>query len=119
MVWRCLDVVAAEAARAGVEELVVVHGCAPGADTLADRWTRIPGHPLRVRVERHPADWRRYPRAAGVVRNRAMVRAGAEVCLAFIRDQSAGATDCAREAERAGIPVQVVDFADLPEAVAT
>ncbi len=111
----CLDIIAAEAAGVGEEQLVVVHGCAVGADALADRWVRRDGHPLQVTAERWPANWTDHGRAAGILRNRKMVAAGADVCLAFVRDASPGAQHCAREAERADIPVQWLDYADLPE----
>lgn len=114
VVWACLDIIAAEAAKEGVEQLVVVHGCARGADTAADRWVRAGRHPLSVTAERHPANWSEHGRSAGMLRNRRMVAAGADVCLAFVRDASPGAQHCAREAERADIPVQWLDYADLP-----
>ncbi|MFD5267262.1 SLOG family protein [Streptomyces sp. NPDC058335] len=87
--------------------LVVVHGACPtGADRAAADWTahmRRVGQ-LSVTAEAHPADWQRHGKAAGPRRNTAMVRAGADLCLAFIHNASPGATHAARTAEAAGIP---------------
>jgi bifunctional DNA primase/polymerase-like protein/SLOG family YspA-like protein len=83
--------------------LVVVHGaCRSGADAIAHAWAR--GH--RVPVETHSADWAA-GRSAGPARNALMVATRPDACLAFIRDQSRGATGCARLAQAAGIPTTI------------
>ena len=80
--------------------LVVVHGaCRYGADAIAEAWATV----HQVHVERHAANWRRYGRFAGLVRNTLMVATGPDLCLAFIRNRSVGASHCASTAVSAGI----------------
>jgi hypothetical protein len=92
--------------------LVVVHGrCPTGADAHAAAWVRsvrgrpelgVGGRRPVVSEEPYGADWSR-GRKAGPLRNETMIAAGADMCLAFIRDGSVGATHCAGLARRHGI----------------
>lgn len=102
--WDDYDTIEREINRALGDELTatIVHGGAAGADTLAAH----AAHAIGLGIEVHPADWKQYGRGAGYRRNQEMVKAGADICLAFIRSNSRGASHCAAMAERAGIPVR-------------
>ena len=92
--------------------LVVVQGGAAGADIMARRWANWK---YGVDCETYEAEWRPhgiYNPQAGLVRNRLMVNLGADLCLAFIRGGSRGATHCAQLAEEAGIPVRRFEVSD-------
>lgn len=84
------------------ERITVVHGGAAGADIIAERLAEV----LRCDTEAWLADWDKYGKSAGFVRNSKMVNLGADICLAFIKNESRGATMCADLAEKAGIPVK-------------
>lgn len=87
------------------DDVVVVHGAARGADTIAGKVAQHSG----LVEERHPADWSKNGRAAGPIRNAEMVSLGADVCLAFPRGASRGTRGCMALAEKAGIPVIVTE----------
>lgn len=84
-------------------EIVIVHGACPtGADHMAHEWACGFG----AVIEAHPANWVKHGRKAGPIRNALMVAAGADICLAFIKDRSRGASYTARLADSAEIPVR-------------
>lgn len=88
----------------------LVSGHSPkGADAIAERIAVQLGLP----IELHPADWKAHGRSAGFVRNTAMVQLGAEICLAFIHNNSRGASHTAALAMDAGIPTKVFAPGDL------
>jgi hypothetical protein len=79
---------------------VVVHGCAPGADSLAGRWATERGVPQ----EPYPADWQKYGRRAGPLRNEQMLReAKPDLVVAFPGGR--GTAHMVRIAEEAGVKV--------------
>ncbi|ALF00932.1 hypothetical protein SEA_SERENITY_65 [Mycobacterium phage Serenity] len=91
--------------------LTVVHGGARGADDIADRWAwGMKQEGWHVLPELHRADWDRYGKRAGILRNIEMVKAGADICLAFPLGVSRGTRHCMAAAEKAGIPV--INFGD-------
>ena len=84
----------------GYRTPILIHGGARGLDRLAASHWRGLGLP----TEEHLPDWDGpWGRQAGFRRNELMVNLGANLCLAFIRDQSRGATHCANFAERRNI----------------
>ena len=89
-------------------DALLVHGGARGLDQMAAGiWM---GQGLIVEV--YTAEWERWGKRAGYIRNAEMVNAGADACLAFIRNGSRGATMCASLASQAGIPTRILSQDD-------
>lgn len=91
----------------GRENVTVIHGAAPGADSMA----ASAGARHGVEVLDFPAEWDEFGKRAGPIRNQQMLDEGQpEVVFAFADDLEAsrGTRDMVRRARRAGLPVYVV-----------
>jgi hypothetical protein len=85
----------------------IIHGGANGADLLGERYARQNSIP----VHRFPAEWSKYGKSAGPIRNRRMLRDGApDLVIAFLAPNSRGTKDMIKVAEKAGIPVKIVEI---------
>lgn len=86
-------------------KLDVVHGGATGADACAHAWvfaSRARG--AHVGVEVFMADWRKFGKSAGPIRNRTMfLRGKPDLVLAFPGGD--GTADCVAQAAKRGVPI--------------
>jgi hypothetical protein len=97
--WELLDFVLCAATAAHMPDVVIVHGNYGDGDGMADRWARQHG----LTPEPHDPEWDKWGSSAGPRRNALMVQLGADVCVAFIKNASRGATGCYDLAKAAGI----------------
>jgi len=86
----------------GFEITEVVSGCARGADKLGERW----GEEAGIHVERFPADWNKYGKGAGTIRNTKMAEYG-EALIALWDFQSRGTKNMIKQARARGLQVFV------------
>ena len=80
----------------------IISGMAPGVDTLAVQYARENNLPL---IEFH-ADWNKYKRAAGPIRNREMANYG-DALIAIWDGESRGTKNMIEEATKRGLKVYV------------
>lgn len=88
-------------------DTVVIHGAAQGADTIAGEVAVS----LGFTVEPYPADWARYGRAAGPIRNAKMLQDGKpDLVIAFHADipASRGTRNMVNLARKADVPTEVL-----------
>lgn len=87
---------------------VVIEGEAKGADSLARQWALDKG----IAVERYPANWDEYGKAAGPIRNTQMLVSGKpDLVVAFSHDitSSRGTANMVQQAKAAGVRVLLFD----------
>lgn len=88
------------------ENTVIIHGGARGADTLSEQASRKLGFTVNVFY----ANWNRYGKAAGPIRNRLMLDQNPDIVLAFHNNiqNSKGTKDCVTEAIKRRIPTKII-----------
>lgn len=79
---------------------VLIHGAASGADSLAGEWAVRNG----IELIACPADWKRYGRRAGPLRNRQMLDLSPDLLVAFPGGR--GTADMIAAAKERGVPIQ-------------
>jgi len=85
----------------------IIHGNAWGADKTAGNVA----HELGLEVKSYPAEWKRYGKAAGPIRNKQMLKEGRpNLVLAFHADlsKSKGTANTIAQAREAGVRVIIV-----------
>jgi YspA, cpYpsA-related SLOG family len=93
-------------------DAVIVHGAARGVDRIAHQEAEKAGFLL----EPHPAEWERYGKRAGFIRNEEMANLGADLLIAFWDGRSRGTLDMMERCAKYGIPIEVnhKDFPNRP-----
>lgn len=83
--------------------VTILVGDATGLDTMVATAAKQLGFQTEVFV----ANWQKYDNAAGPIRNKEMLEAGAKLLIAF--QGGRGTTDCVRQARKLGIPILHVE----------
>ena len=93
------------------KQMVLVEGeCPDSPDEYSVDWAdQMIAMGFSVVVDPHPADWEKFGRGAGYRRNAEMVKLGADICLAFIHNESKGASHTAALADKAAIRTVVFE----------
>ena len=103
-VWSNIEVIE-NTLRAYSSDSIVVHGGARGADQIVDAIAKSLGMKTIV----YPADWNRYGKSAGMIRNREMLEAEKpDLVLAFWDGESKGTKNMIDVATKAKVSVITV-----------
>lgn len=91
-----------------IDPIEIVSGHAPGADTLGERFAKAYHYPLKI----FPAEWGKYGKAAGPIRNEQMAKYAAEadkgLLIAFPIGESRGTRNMIKLAKQYGLEVEVI-----------
>lgn len=82
--------------------LIFVSGGCRGADVLGERYAKENGY----KIERHPAEWKKYGKAAGPIRNREMAEIS-DYVICFWDGKSKGTKAMIEYSVKIGKPIKI------------
>ncbi len=109
--WQTLDEILARFSDLlTTPDLLLIQGGAKGADDLAKEWANERG----INQHEYPADWKKYGKAAGPLRNKQMLDEGKpDLVIAFPKngniDATKGTKDMVDQAYLRNIPVIIIE----------
>ena len=87
------------------KEIEIVSGHCEGADALGECYAVE--HEVKLKI--FPADWKKYGRSAGPIRNKQMIdyiiKLDKKLVVAFVSENSRGTKNTIKLAEKQGVPV--------------
>lgn len=92
-------------ARYDPQDLAIVCGEAKGADSLGKRYAMERG----IALVSYPAEWDKYGKAAGFVRNTQMAE-NADALIAFWDGKSRGTKHMIETAQKAGLKIRIIHY---------
>lgn len=95
----------------GINKIKIVSGTARGADQLGERFAKQ----FKLEVVKFPADWDKYGKRAGYIRNEEMAKYAVEdnnygMLVAFWDGESKGTKHMIDLAKKHGLEVHVINF---------
>lgn len=87
------------------DDIIIVSGCARGADSLGERYAIEKGHS----INKFPANWDAYGKAAGFMRNEKMAE-NSDMLIAFWDGTSKGTKNMINIAKKKDLMVIIVQY---------
>lgn len=84
---------------------VIVSGGADGADFLGERYAKQ----LGFKLDKYPADWNKYGKKAGPIRNEQMVKV-AQIAIVYWDGESKGSKNLIDNALKHGLELHVIRY---------
>ena len=94
----------AEEQKLYLDDLMVISGTCRGADKLGEQWA----FSHEIPVELFPANWNKFGKSAGYIRNEAMAKYSTH-CIVFIKNHSKGSQHMIDLAKKYGLILKVVE----------